>query len=67
MDTRKDVHPALKEPKKFIQLRDVSLELHREIKAMAAFNGQTIEQCVLNILENYMMDKSLASRGSLTK
>ena len=56
----KEIHPALKPATdtKFIQLRTVPERLHRELKSQAAFNGTTIEQHIVNILENYICDQS---------
>jgi predicted HicB family RNase H-like nuclease len=50
MDTRKDVHPTLKGPKKYIQLRDVPPELHHAIKVSAVQAGVTMEEFILCVL-----------------
>lgn len=50
MNTRKDVHPALKEPRKFIQIRDVPPDLHRAIKVKAVEMGTTMEALIISTL-----------------
>lgn len=40
-----------------VHLRHVSPDVHRELKAMAAYAGRSLEQYINNILTNYVVVK----------